>query len=197
MKTKIGIFGGMFDPIHNGHLRSAQEVMDKLKLDRISIMPCGDSSYKGSPNVAKFHRICMLKLATGENPSIEINYHEIDNLEVSYTVGTLNFIHSCRKKGEIELFLIIGADQAKVFNTWKDYKEIPKLCTVVATNRDGCISPELALIQMGIPYKYVEISNLGISSTKIRNLVKAGISIKYLVPDAVESYIHEHKLYLK
>ena len=171
---RIGILGGSFDPIHNGHLILAEYAEAELKLDWIIFVPCYKSAYKdkiiqASPN----DRIAMLGATLPDKYSI--SGIELIREGVSYTIDTVKqFVKTFE---EDELVLIVGADTIDTFDSWKDSEEIKRLVNIKFSSKDFYV-PEI-----------------GISSTLIRKLVKEGKSIKYLVPEAVEDYIIKNKLY--
>jgi len=173
-KRRVGLLGGAYDPIHNGHLILADYAKRELNLDNIIFIPCNNSAYthKNITTHAQ-DRVEMLKLALGNN--YDINQYELLRGGISYTIDTIKFFTSYCK--DTEFTWIAGADSIANFNAWKDSKEILKLVDVKFATKDF-YSPQI-----------------GITSTLIRYLIKKDKSIKYLVPKLVEEYIINHKLY--
>jgi nicotinate-nucleotide adenylyltransferase len=188
---KIGVFGGSFDPIHNGHLITASAVKKIRGLDKIIFIPSFIAPHKidrvsSSPN----HRIEMIILAIEGIPYFEYSDYEINKEGVSYTIDTLKFLKN--KYSDIEL--IIGYDNLLDFKTWKDPDEILKLVKLVVLKREVENEP----IEKDIYYhssEIIETPIIDISSTLIRNRVRNNLSINFLVPDKVMEYIYRLNLY--
>ena len=188
--SKIGIMGGTFDPIHNGHLLAAEEVRQRLSLDKIIFVPTSKSPLKGADvRASAVHRHAMCQLACVGNPHFFVDDVELNRDGTSFTVDTIaemryNYPHS-------EIFFIVGADVPTNFHKWKDFARILQLCTLVVTTRPGHKPPDTPLW----PLTHVEITDMAISSTKIRELLTAGQGIRYMVPSAVAAYIAKEGLY--
>jgi nicotinate-nucleotide adenylyltransferase len=185
---KIGIYGGSFNPVHNGHLKVAEWILDKVKLDKIIWVPLYKPYHKEIIDLEEpEHRYNMLKLALKNKKKYEISRVEIDDKIISYTLDTLLKLRN-QYPGN-EFYEIIGGDSAETFQTWKDYKEILENAKVLVYSRRGHevkITENMELIEA--PY-------LDISSTLIREKVENGESISGLVPKTVEEYIYNNKLY--
>jgi nicotinate-nucleotide adenylyltransferase len=190
---KIGVFGGTFDPPHTGHMILAECAMSDLALDSIVFVPAYRSPFKtGQQSLPADIRTEMLALAISENPRFHVETFEISNSHVSYSVDTLRYLSS--RHPDDELYLIMGADTFNDFNHWRDPDEIAHLATLCVGCRYGT---ELDLD--GSPYKdqvkLFSMPGIQISSTDIRRRVACGLSIRYLVPWAVNVFIDTNKLY--
>lgn len=187
---KIGIYGGSFNPIHNGHLKVAEWILEKVKLDKIIWVPLYKPYHKEIFELEEpKHRYNMLKLALAGKREYEISTVEIDEKIISYTLDTLLKIKKIYP--DDEFYEIIGGDSAESFHQWKDYKTILENAKVLVYSRRGYevkISSNMELIDA--PY-------LDISSTIIRNRIDEGKSISDLVPEKVEEYIYKNNLYRK
>jgi len=204
----IAIFGGTFNPIHYGHLAVAEEVRTKFNLDKVVFVPTNLPPHKNPADlVSARQRWLMTHLATVSNPCFEVSTFEIDSGGKSYAVDTVkHFRHHFGDK--IKLYFIIGADMLVDIASWKNIGEILKMCRFIAVSRPGydiqkifnqyflgaknsTIASELmenALVE--------EVAMLDISSTVIRQRIKEWKSIKYMVPETVEQFIHNQQLYL-
>jgi nicotinate-nucleotide adenylyltransferase len=189
--SKIGIFGGTFDPIHNGHLITAQSVIELRNLEKIIFIPAYISPHKQheKASTAK-HRLNMLKLAIDDIPFFECSDYEINQHTISYTIGTLREF----KKRYDNIDLIIGYDNIFQFHTWNEPDEILRLANVVVLKRKS--SHPLDFVDKYVEAAtFVQTRGIEISATDIRNRVHDGLPIYYLVPERVLDYINKHKLY--
>ncbi|MCK4912376.1 MAG: nicotinate (nicotinamide) nucleotide adenylyltransferase [Candidatus Omnitrophica bacterium] len=184
---KIGILGGTFNPPHVGHLTIAQDILDSLGLDKVVFIPTNTSPHKNNNGVSGQIRLEMVKLATSGNKAFEVLDLEIERGGTSFTIDTVRELK--KKYPEDEIYLIIGSDLANEFSSWKDHEDIKKEVKVVVANRK-----EYPL-EKRTPYLVVDIRQIELSSSQIRELVKSQSSIKGLVKEAVESYIQERSLY--
>lgn len=186
---RIGVFGGSFDPPHTGHLIVAEAVADVLSLDRVHFVPACEQPFKRTKLVASPEdRAEMVGLAVEGNPRFVQDLREIRRGGVSYTVDTLRSIRQHHRTDE--LFLLVGADAAKVIGEWKDGPALTQLACIVALTRLGTESVEHELIS-----RVIEVPRVDISATQVRRAVCEGRSIRYLVPHAVAQYIEAHGLY--
>lgn len=189
--SAVGIFGGTFDPVHVGHLITAQAVREIRKLEKIIFIPAFISPHKTDIRILDpEHRLNMLKLALGETRYFEYSDLEIKKEDISYSVQTLREL----KKTYKNLELIIGSDNIFDFKTWKEPDEIIKLAKLIVLKRKSSIEPDYK----DKYYKsavFVETPTIEISSSDIRSRVARGLSVKYLVTDKVMNYIIENKLY--
>lgn len=199
---RIGISGGTFDPIHNGHLVVAQEVMERFDLDKILFIPVGIPPHKLEKKVTcAEHRYNMVLDAISTNPFFEASRIEIDRHGYTYTIDTLRYIKSLFGE-DCKLYFIIGADIVSELVTWKQYEAVFKLCEFVAVNRLGTDEKEFYKEIDYLKNKYsaifhsIKLPLFEISSTDIRERVKSHRAIKYFVPEKVEKYIYKNKLYL-
>ncbi len=189
--SRVGIYGGTFDPIHLGHLITAQSVREIRELNKIIFVPAYLSPHKQEIKASSpKHRMNMLKLAIEGVDFFDISDFEIKKKEISYTVDTLREL----KKYYDELELIIGYDNIFKFYTWKEPDEILKLAKLIVLKRKSSYPP---------PYEdkyynqaiFVQTRGIEISATDIRERVKHGQPINYLVTKEVKNYIIDHKLY--
>lgn len=189
--SKVGIFGGTFDPIHHGHLITAQSVREIRDLDKIIFIPSFISPHKADVNSASpEHRMNMLKLAAEEVDFFEVSDYEIRKEGISYTIDTLK---EFRKKYD-ELEFIIGYDNIFKFHTWKNPDEIMKITKILVLKRKSSLPPphEDKYVKSAI---FVETRGIEISATDIREKVMQGMPIHYLVPEKVKEYIYNFNLY--
>jgi nicotinate-nucleotide adenylyltransferase len=200
-QMRIGISGGTFDPIHIGHLIVAEQISETMNLDKVIFIPTGNPPHKIDMGVtAPEQRFDMLCEAITSNEKFEVSRIEIDRSGYTYTVDTLNQLRSIYGKDTI-LFFITGADVISQLTTWKNFEAAFKLCEFIAVLRPGYHKSEMLESieymrrEYGAIIHVVEAPLIGISSTSIRNRVKHGLSIKYLVPDSVEKYILKKGLY--
>ena len=201
MAVKIGIMGGTFDPIHIGHLVSAEEARQQFSLDRVIFVPAGQPPHKETARItAAGHRYLMTTLAVMSNPHFFVSRYEVDKDEPSYTIDTVRYFAG-REAGGARIFFITGADAVMEIVTWKDYDALLDACTVIAVSRPGYALDRLHEIA-GESYVAVlrkvhmlEIPALAISSTFIRERAALGKTIRYLTPEPVEQYIKKHHLY--
>jgi nicotinate-nucleotide adenylyltransferase len=187
---RIGIMGGTFDPIHNGHLVAASEVAQSFDLDEVVFVPTGQPWQKHDVTEAE-HRYLMTVVATASNPQFTVSRIDIDRGGLTYTIDTLRDVHRIRP--DAELFFITGADAVAQILGWKDAQELWDLAHFVAVSRPG---HELNI--SGLPNQHVsllEVPALAISSTDCRARVSRGFPVWYLVPDGVVQYIAKHHLY--
>ena len=194
-KNRTGIMGGTFDPIHFGHLLAAEECHRELELDEIVFVPTGQPPHKCSTSNQE-HRYDMTLLATAGIPYFSVSRMEIDRGKPSHTVDTLKEFQASMEI-ETELWFITGLDAMLSISSWKEYLELPQLCQLVTVTRPGYSPKNLN----GLPKEireaivFIEIPRFSLSSTNIRERIYEGKGAKYLVPDAVESYIRKNKLY--
>jgi nicotinate-nucleotide adenylyltransferase len=197
---KIGILGGTFDPIHYGHLIIAEGVAEKLQLDKVMFIPTGDSPHKNSKDVTdKMHRLFMTQLATEDNPVFEVSSMEIQRKEICYTVDTAKLLKEEYPNSEI--YYIVGADSLRDMKEWKNPKGFLKLlkiaaCRRVVNNNTNLDKWAKELIEsFNADITVVNLPLIELSSTEIRERIKSGKSVKYMLPDKVIEYINENRLY--
>ncbi|HJV33665.1 nicotinate-nucleotide adenylyltransferase [Geomonas sp.] len=212
---KIGILGGTFNPIHNAHLRIAEEARDVFQLDRVMFIPAATPPHK--PHVGELSfasRLDMVRLAIADNPSFSASDMEGQRGGRSYSIDTLRALKA--EFPDDELYFIVGADSFNDISTWREYAAIFTLCNLVCVQRPGSTIKSLAKalpVAMAPQFCYDSAAKrlnhssghcvyaldgvlLDISSSHIRQLVRGRRSIRYLVPDAVDHYIKEQRLYI-
>lgn len=198
MKMRIGIMGGTFNPIHNGHLQMASQAYREFHLDKVLVMPSGDPPHKRNQTVLDaVDRCAMVKLAISNIEGLEFSDIEVQRQGYSYTAETLQQIHD----DFAEIFFIIGADSLFQFEKWYLPQTIMNLCTLVVANRNQHENTELLAQVHSLEKKYnssikvLHIADIPISSSEIRANVQHRLSITNMVPQAVEDYIMQHELY--
>ncbi|MCX5994800.1 MAG: nicotinate-nucleotide adenylyltransferase [Chloroflexi bacterium] len=202
-KSKIGVLGGTFDPIHLGHLIVAEDIRQKLGLGEVLFVPAGRPWLKlkeEKPISAAEHRLDMVRLAVASNPYFKVSTLEIDRPGLSYSIDTILELKAKLGAGA-EIYFIVGPDALAELPRWKDPGRLIEICQVVGIGRPGHTQTESHILESSIPgvsqrIMLVDVPQIDISATEIRKRVAQGLSIRYLVPEAVEKYIAEHKLYL-
>ena len=193
--TKIGLMGGTFDPIHNGHLVAAEEARYALGLESVLFIPAGQPWQKDRTEVTPGEqRLEMTQLATDDNSFFEVSRLELDREGPTYTIETLRAIREMGSETD-ELYFITGADAILQILSWKRPDEALELATFVAVTRPGHELGDLRSVGVEDRIVVLEIPALAISSTDIRRRVREGRPIRYLVPDAVARYIADQGLY--
>lgn len=191
---RIGIMGGTFDPIHNGHLVAASEVAWVYDLDEVIFVPTGRPVFKLQKEVTNAEdRYLMTVIATAPNPKFTVSRVDIDRPGITYTIDTLRDIRS--QYPEAELFFITGADAVAEILRWKDVDNIWSYAHFVAVTRPGYSDPGAIRHAPHDKVDALEIPALAISSTDIRHRASLGEPVWYLVPDGVVQYIAKHGLY--
>lgn len=202
----IGINGGTFDPIHYGHLRPALEVMQKLGLKEVQFIPCFKPVHKEAAKVSSQQRCDMIELAIKPQPKFKINRIEIEKGGPSYTVDTLELLK--QEYAQQSLVLMMGTDAFAKFHTWHHWQEIIQLANIVIMHRPGeavpldCTSGRIyqkhkvnQLSAISGQMIDLDVTQLDISSTQIRELIAQGQSPEYLLLPCVSEYINKHGLY--
>jgi len=190
--SRVGIFGGTFDPVHNGHLIMAQEAVVRLKLDRMLFVAANRPSHKRAPDLADVeHRIAMLRLATRGNAAFEVSRVEADRGGFSYTVNTLETL---RRSVRGDLYFLMGQDSLADFARWRDPDRILELARLVVFPRGEGDMPSLPP-SLRRRVLYVKPPRVGISSTEIRRRFRRGLPVRYWIPDSVLGYMTRHGLY--
>ena len=213
----LGLFGGTFNPIHYGHLRSAEEVAEALNLGHIWFIPAAFPPHKAPEDVTPFEvRLAMTRLAVGRHPRLSVSDVEGRRQGRSYSIDTLR--HFRQELGpDRELFFILGLDAILDIASWKDYQELFTLSHFVVLDRPGYDRNELGeLLRRQVHPDFKSLSSVSgfqhpggcqvlfqattlmdISATRIRNLVRQGSSIRYLLPESVRRFILKNRLYLR
>ena len=198
MSDRWGILGGIFDPIHLGHLTIAEQARDALELDTILFIPTGNPVHKQAPHAPAADRLRMVEIATADNATFRVSSTELDSTRPSYTVETLQTLTS--EAPDREFTLIVSSETASYMPEWRDPGRILELARVAIVSRLGYADISREWIEHHFPqqadrFVRVATSHLGHSSTDIRDRVTGGRSIRYLVPAAVEAYIGDNHLY--
>ncbi|KXZ58311.1 nicotinate-nucleotide adenylyltransferase [Brevibacterium sp. HMSC24B04] len=190
---RVGVMGGTFDPIHNGHLVAASEVAARFGLDEVIFVPTGRPWQKTGKNVSDAeHRYLMTVIATASNPRFTVSRVDVDRPGNTYTIDTLRDL--AEKLGEgTEMFFITGADALAQILSWKEVDELFELAHFVGVSRPGHELSSEGLPQDGV--SLLQIPALAISSTDCRDRVLDDLPVWYLVPDGVVQYIAKHNLY--
>ena len=192
---KIGLFGGTFDPIHNGHLIISEYLREELKLDEVWFIPTRIHALKKNENISPPEvRLAMLELAIAKNGFFKSTAIELQNPEISYTIDTLERLSQLHSAINPRFYFFLGMDNINELPLWKKPDEILAKCQVIAFGRPGFqpteeVRPFLSRIQ------FIHVPLLEISSTLIRNRVREGKSIRYLAPDSVMQYIKKNQIY--
>jgi nicotinate-nucleotide adenylyltransferase len=190
---RIGLFGGTFDPPHLGHLALAEHARDRLRLDQVRFIPAGRPPHKrGERITSAAGRVAMTRLAVRGNPAFTVSTIETRRGGPSFTIETLRAVAA--EAPGARLFLLMGADSLDDFANWREPEAILRLATLVVADRPGAGGR-----RVGVPggRRVVRLDNavLAVSSSLLRARVRAGRSVRYLVPDAVAAYIARHRLY--
>ena len=196
---RLGIMGGTFDPIHNGHLVAAEQAFDDLGLDLVVFMPAGRPAFKLDKKVTSGEdRYAMTLLATSDNPHFIASRFEIDRDGVTYTAETLRLMRGLYPDN-VRFYFITGADAIADIVQWRDAADIAKLARLVAATRPGydLTNAKRVIDESGLDFDvtYLEVPALAISSTNLRMRAELGQSLRYLTPDPVSGYIHKRGLY--
>ena len=197
--ARLGIMGGTFDPIHYGHLVTAEEALVQFNLDRVIFMPTGNPVSKDHKVVSSAEdRYLMTVIATASNPDFEVSQMEIDRPGPTYTVDTLEELRGRHGSGT-DLFFITGADAVWEILTWKDPARVASLTRFIAATRPGYDLARFQESEIGEMFaeaiEFMEVPALAISSTDIRDRVAANRPIRYLLPEAVASFVQKNGLY--
>jgi nicotinate-nucleotide adenylyltransferase len=211
----IGILGGTFDPIHFGHLRLAEEMLELAGLSQIHFIPTGTPPHRGSPQVPAQQRSAMVQLAIADQPAFVLDEREVRRDRLCYTVDTLSELRA--EFGATQpLCLLIGGDAFLQLHTWHEWERLFELAHIIIGYRPGYTLDERIEIAPEVLRKHyrerlcaveamahapcggvaeLAIPKLEISATDIRRRVAEGRTIRYLLPNAVADYIHQHHLY--
>ena len=211
---RIGILGGTFDPVHLGHLRTAEEAGEKLNLEKVYLIPSFLPPHKTDEPIAPFHhRLAMVRMAVDGSPLLDALDLEGRRKGVSYSIETLKELNRVLHP-DPELFFILGTDAFLEIETWKDYRELFDYAHFVIIQRPGyeakqlgpflaeirpditkSTEPDTYLTTSGKTIRILSLTFMGISSTKLRRMVAQGKSIRFLVSEPVRKYIATQGLY--
>ena len=209
----IGVMGGTFDPIHFGHLRLAEEMAEAIGLERVLFIPAGQPPHRGPPHTASLHRLEMVRRAISGNPRFAVDAREVQRPRPSYTVDTLADLRA--ELGDDQpLWLLLGADAFLDLPSWHEWRRLFELANVAVAERPGVRLMQSDAMQEPLksevmPRRVADAAAAGpsglvllrpmtpleISATAIRDTLARQGSVRYLLPDAVLDYIHEHQLY--
>ena len=219
-EKRIGLFGGTFNPVHLGHLRGAEEIREAFGLQQVIFIPAAIPPHKVAEEVIEAkHRLEMVRLATATNPFFSTTDIELSRPEKSYSIDTIRYF---RERHQDVFFFILGRDAFVEIETWKEFQRLFSLCNFIVMTRPGFqktlstsvrVDSDSPLPEALVPvFRYdqeikgwihnsghtlhsKEITVLDISSTKVRELIEKGESVRYLVPGEVEAYIQKNRLY--
>lgn len=180
---RLGMLGGTYDPPHVGHLIVAQDVLEELALDRLLIIPAGDPPHRAALLPTEV-RLELVSQAFGGNPGFEVSRIEVDRTGPSFTVDTLRWIR--RTMSPEELFCVIGVDQLRVIDTWSRYEEIPEIARLAVMARDGEAPPAA---DVPVRFENVAVTRVDVSGSEIRDRLREGRSIRYLVPERIRDRV--------
>jgi nicotinate-nucleotide adenylyltransferase len=198
---KIGILGGTFDPIHNGHILIAEAARDYLGLAKVLFVPAGQPWLKAGRSVSDIKdRLQMVRLAICGRPYFELSTIEVERWGPTYTVDTITLFHDQYGIGN-SLYLILGWDSLADITKWKEPSRLVNMCYLVGVPRSGYPAPDIQSLEHVVPglsqnIILIEWYGIDISASRIRQRVICGLPIAHLVPEAVGGYIREKKLYL-
>ena len=188
---RVGIFGGSFDPVHNAHVALARLALEQLQLDELRWVPVWQAWQKARQLAPAADREAMVRLAIAGEPRFVLERCELRRRGDSFTLDTVRELRAAEP--DVEWYLILGQDQYAGLHTWRDWRELVALVTLVIAPRAGApaVDPEVA----AFPHRTVALPMMSESSTDIRSAIAAGQPIDALVPAAVASYIERHHLY--
>lgn len=186
---RIGIMGGTFDPIHNGHLVAASEVAYRFQLDQVVFVPTGQPWQKAGRDVtAAEHRYLMTMVATASNPRFTVSRVDIDREGPTYTIDTLRDLRELFP--DAELYFITGADSLASIMSWRDWEVMLEMANFVGVTRPGYeLSKDMLPLGSQTGIELIEIPAMAISSTDCRKRAGEGEPVWYLVPDGVVQYL--------
>lgn len=210
MGKRIGLFGGTFDPVHIGHLRGALEVAELMGFDELRLIPSARPPHRETPQVSATDRLEMVQRAVADLPPLRVDDRELKRDRPSWTIDTLESVRA-ELGTDDSLYLLLGWDAFCGLPSWHRWEELLEHCHILVLQRPDADSepPEalrdllaarsvadpLALAGRGGQISFVWQAPLAVSATQIRQLLATARSVRFLVPDAVLAYIHEHGLY--
>ncbi|MEB2285236.1 MAG: nicotinate (nicotinamide) nucleotide adenylyltransferase [Polyangiaceae bacterium UTPRO1] len=206
---RLGLFGGTFDPVHLGHLRTAEEAREALALDRVDLVLSARPPHKAADHAPIADRRRMLELAVPPGGPLGLDFSEVERAGPSYSIDTVRQVQA--REPDAQITLIVGADAFAEIGTWKDFATIFTLCDFCVTSRPEtsagklpiavenafCYEPTRGVYvhRSGRALRFLPVTALMISASDIRRRCAEGRSIRYLVPDAVVEYVAAHGLY--
>ena len=200
----IGIFGGTFDPIHFGHLRTSLEVQQALGMEELRLIPLRDPPHRNQPGASPQQRLEMIRAAIKDEPAFRLDTRELEREGKSYSVRTLRSLRE--ELGDTPICLIIGSDAFRGFPTWHKPEEILQLAHIVVMQRPGDTRPELYPERIADTIEELRnspagriwpqrVTQLEISATRIRELIGKGQSPRFLLPDPVLEIVQRDGIY--
>lgn len=200
LEKRVGIMGGTFNPIHFAHLSLAEFAREQFAFDEVMFLPSKKPVHKSNHElIDDHHRYNMVKLAIDGHPQFYVSDIELKRDGNTYTIDTLHYLHENTKN--IAYFFIIGGDSLVSFEKWKSADEILGLCHIIAASRGGydAHSIKAKINELNTKYnadiQYLDLPAMDISSRMIRERLKNGQTARYLMPESVIDYIHQHHLY--
>ena len=195
---RLGLMGGTFDPIHIGHLVTAEEALRQFSLDEIVFIPTGHPPHKSRQVASAEERYAMTCVATASNPQFWVSRLELDSPGMDYTADTLAALGEIFAS-DVEFYFITGADAVLDILTWKDPERVLALCDVIAATRPGYDLARLADVLSGLARRdhvhVMEIPSIAVSSSMIRERLREGRGVRYLVPEGVDVLIEKSAIY--
>ena len=193
--TRLGVFGGAFDPPHVAHVALARAAVDQLRLDQLRIFPTGQAWHRSQALTAPEHRLALAQLAFGDLPRTVIDDRELRRPGPTYTIDTLRELKA--EQPAAQLFLVMGEDQAVALTRWREWEAILQLAIICVAERPLAQLPPGA--PSGLPaqaeLRLLRLPSMPESATEVRGRVVHGEGIGHLVPPGVASYIESHRLY--
>jgi nicotinate-nucleotide adenylyltransferase len=196
---RIGVIGGTFDPIHYGHLAAAEEARVRVNLEKVLFVVALLPPHKLDEDVTPVeHRLAMVRLGIASNPHFEISLVDVDRPGPSFTVDTISMLQE-QWGPDSELFFVMGLDSLVEVPTWHQPERLIRLCHLVAVSRPR-FEVDMRQLEASVPgissrVEIIDMPEVDISSSDLQRRVKEGLPIKYQVPEEVERYIIEHRLY--
>ncbi len=200
-ERRVGLLGGTFDPIHNGHLMMADCAFKQFSLDEVRFIPAHNPPHKLERTLGATDedRLCMVKLAVAGDPRFSVDPIEYNREGFSYTKDTLKIL--CDREPKSKFFFLIGADSLFSLETWKEPEKICRLCTLLVATRDGAGTEQIETKIEEIESRFnasaymMKMPEIDISSHMIRKLCRSHESIQEYVPNTVCKYIEDHNIY--
>lgn len=214
MTSRLGVYGGMFDPVHNGHVDAARFAVSLLKLDRLLLVPCANPNHRDPATASSEHRLRMLAMAIADYRKLEIDAREIERGGVSYAVDTLAEL---RQEGEsrgeaVKLVFVLGLDAFNTLPSWHQWHRIFELAHLLVLHRGGAelneetaAETELATRRVSDPEElfaadsgriyFAQDFDYILSSTEVRSSLRANDSTEHMLDEKVRLYIEDHRLY--
>ena len=201
-EKRIGLLGGTFDPIHMGHLLLAVHSYEELDLDRVIFIPARMPPHKGQPTVNAEQRLEMVRLAVGNDERFLVCACELSRTSTSYTIDTVRELQKSLGS-DTKLFWLIGSDMLEDLPSWREVNELVDMVDVVVVQRAGQAVADFSVLRPSLTVEQISrirahafnVSLIDISSTMVRERIAQGLSLRYFLPESVEKYISENKLY--